>query len=512
MREDKYSVEEIADRICTYGEDYRNNLLNGRNITVSARGDLKYFVIRGIKSMKIKVQKGDLLGTLCTEYKWNYDFSHTIKPMGIKEEIEIPASGVLMFEFLTNTEYNGYNNKAYQDEDKDYLFELDEKEFFPKGTVAIGRIYLPEHDFYMDNKAEIDELVKIKLSTKEMELQKRIETQENADKLLKKQNTSLENIDTLLTELDKYILDNKLPVIETFQAINDDLKTLYEQKENSSNIKFIKDYESHFENAYIESKKNPNLTDIIEQRMLGILRTFFEISGETEDNISIKLDDIKKAGDDKKFSIDFEKHVEELDESVVRILSSYANNKNIDYEELKRIERISIFFTDPKSRMNQVKKLEGSKDCIESVWREYSKSENKSSSVEESLKRVLSNLYEAFGNTAENVGLVFEKYEAAETIKKITSQILELENAVGTNLQIKVDALQNIADSIKDLAKQKDSIQDKSEVESNKLHFAAIYKDCKKRKDFSSSMKLRMQEILDGFDELLGKKKGRFWK
>lgn len=64
------------------------------------------------------------------------------------------------------------------------------------------------------------------------------------------------------------------------------------------------------------------------------------------------------------------------------------------------------------------------------------------------------------------------------------------------------------------LAKQKDMIQDKSEVENGKIHFDAIFRDCKKRKDFSNSSKLRMQEIANRFDEILEtkEKKGFFSK
>ena len=65
-------------------------------------------------------------------------------------------------------------------------------------------------------------------------------------------------------------------------------------------------------------------------------------------------------------------------------------------------------------------------------------------------------------------------------------------------------------DSITQLAKQKDIIHDKTEIENMKVHFDAIFKDCKKRKDFSNSASLRLQEIEKSFDDILGKKKG-FW-
>ena len=58
------------------------------------------------------------------------------------------------------------------------------------------------------------------------------------------------------------------------------MKILYAQKDNLNDVKSIKDNKSHFENAYKEAKKNPELTDIIEQRMLDILKTFYEVLGE----------------------------------------------------------------------------------------------------------------------------------------------------------------------------------------------------------------------------------------
>ena len=184
--------------------------------------------------------------------------------------------------------------------------------------------------------------------------------------------------DDLLKDLDKYILDNKLPVIETLQEINNDLKVLYAQKDNLNDIKSIKDYKSHFENAYKEEKKNPELTDIIEQRMLNILRTFYEILGESEDIITTKI---------------------------------------------------------------------------------------------------------------------------------LSSKIRELEVIVENNEPVKIEVLQALEDLTKELVKQKDSIQNKTQIENIRNHFEAIFKDCKKKKDFSNSASLRMQEIEKGFNEIIGKKK-----
>ena len=100
--------------------------------------------------------------------------------------------------------------------------------------------------------------------------------------------------------------------------------------------------------------------------------------------------------------------------------------------------------------------------------------------------------------------------EQNEAIKSLSEKIRELEVIVENNEPVKIELLQTMEDSITQLAKQKDIIHDKTEIENMKVHFDAIFKDCKKRKDFSNSASLRMQEIEKSFDDILEKKKG-FW-
>ena len=511
-------------------------------------------------------------------------------------------------------------------------------------NLFIGKIFFPEYDFFRDNELKIDNAVKKLKESKQLALEieeqaKRDEEQRKKDKLLKDQKDSIDDIDDLLKDLDKYILDKKLPVIETLQEINNDLKVLYAQKDNLNDIKSIKDYKSHFENAYKEAKKNPELTDIIEQRMLDILKTFLEILGESKDSINTKISEIKSAGNDKKFVVEFNEKLNTLNESITKLQSSFTNENKLDFTQLEIIEKISVDFEKQKKRINQKKLLERSKDSIESIFIEYNKFETNDGSAENLLKRVLKNFYLIFEKSEQQINEIFAKIEEQEaerkfeiefsellekisdsitqiqnsieaknsidfthlqiienslstlkskkdkiknlkaiednkskvesiynecrnqdslsqnfeksmleilnkfydllnfsaeqkqqilearqkadeerkfankvseqneTIKSLSSKIRELEVIVENNEPVKIELLQTLEGLIKELVKQKDIIQDKSEIENLKVHFDAIFKDCKKRKDFSNSASLRMQEIEKGFNEIIGKKK-----
>ena len=517
-------------------------------------------------------------------------------------------------------------------------------DFRDSHNLFIGKIFFPEYDFFRDNELKIDNAVKKLKESKQLALEieeqaKRDEEQRKKDKLLKDQKDSIDDIDDLLKDLDKYILDKKLPVIETLQEINNDLKVLYAQKDNLNDIKSIKDYKSHFENAYKEAKKNPELTDIIEQRMLDILKTFLEILGESKDSINTKISEIKSAGNDKKFVVEFNEKLNTLNESITKLQSSFTNENKLDFTQLEIIEKISVDFEKQKKRINQKKLLERSKDSIESIFIEYNKFETNDGSAENLLKRVLKNFYLIFEKSEQQINEIFAKIEEQEaerkfeiefsellekisdsitqiqnsieaknsidfthlqiienslstlkskkdkiknlkaiednkskvesiynecrnqdslsqnfeksmleilnkfydllnfsaeqkqqilearqkadeerkfankvseqneTIKSLSSKIRELEVIVENNEPVKIELLQTLEGLIKELVKQKDIIQDKSEIENLKVHFDAIFKDCKKRKDFSNSASLRMQEIEKGFNEIIGKKK-----
>ena len=633
---ENYSIQEIAEKIFNARHDdvnlfdtYENDLKNGVELEVKMHGKFRYCVIENASKSKFNVEKGTILGVLSSDYDGAYG---GYWPLGEKENIIATVSGKFKYEFSV-FDSKGRNGN-------DFVSDLSK---FNEHCVVIGKIFLPEFDFYQNNKIKIDELVKNKENEIEIEEQsKRNEEQREKDKLLKDQKDSIDDIDDLLKDLDKYILDNKLPVIETLQEINNDLKVLYEQKDNLNDIKSIKDFKSHFENAYKEAKKNPELTDIIEQRMLDILRTFYEILGESKDSINTKISEIKTAGNDKKFAVEFDEKLNTLNESITKLQLSFTNEKKLDFVQLETIEKISVDFEKQKKRINQKKLLERSKDSIESIFVEYIKLETKDGSAEKLLKRILKNFYLIFEKSEQQINESFEKIkekeserkfeieftellnkigdsitqilnsietkssidfthfqiienslstlkskkkeiknlkmiednkskfesifddcrkqnllsqnseksmleilnkfydildfsdeqkkkiqearqkadeirefenkvsEQNEAIKSISEKIRELEVIVENNEPVKIELLQTMEDSITQLAKRKDIIHDKAEIENLKVHFDAIFKDCKKKKNFSNSASLRMQEIEKSFDDILEKKKG-FW-
>lgn len=381
--------------------------------------------------------------------------------------------------------------------------------------VEFGRLYLPEFPFYKTHKAEIE-----------------AEIQRIKDKLQKEQRDILEDIDELLKELDKYVLAKQTIAIETLQEINSDLKILHNQKDNLEDIKSIQNYVSHFETTYMEAIKNQNLTDIIENRMLTVLQTFYEIlepdfdfSENMSESSDFRLKAIKSAGNKIKFEIEFNEKLSTLDEAVTKLQEKFANEKKLDFELLKAIENLSVYFHAQKDKATQKKTLEQSKDILESIWKEYAGQDDKSSSSESNLKRILKNFYLFFGKSEQEIYDFFKKHdeemdfsrkitEQTATTKQLTSSMRELESIVESHEQMKIEILQNLEDLLNELAKQKDIIQDKSELEKCKNHFDAVFKDFKRRKEASSSSKLRMQEIANRFDEILEtkEKKGFFSK
>lgn len=630
---ENYSVQEIAEKIFNDRHDddslfgtYEDDLKNGIEVEVKMHGKFRYCVIKDASKSKFNVEKGTILGVLSSDYDGAYG---GYWPKGEKENIIATVSGKFKYEFSV------FDRKG--DNGGDFVSDLSR---FSEHSVIIGKIFLPEFEFYQNNKKVIDEIVKNK--EKEFEIKehaKEAELKRNAEKFLKDQMDSIDDIDDLLKDLDKYILDNKLPVIEILQEINNDLKVLYAQKDNLNDIKSIKDFKSHFENAYKEAKKNPELTDIIEQRMLDILRTFYEILGESKDSINTKISEIKTAGNDKKFAVEFDEKLNTLNESITKLQSTFTNEKKLDFVQLETIEKISVDFEKQKKRINQKKLLERSKDSIESIFVEYIKLETKDGSAEKLLKRILKNFYLIFEKSEQQINEGFEKIkekeserkfeieftellnkigdsitqilnsietkssidfthfqiienslstlkskkkeiknlkmiednkskfesifddcrkqnllsqnseksmleilnkfydildfsdeqkkkiqearqkadeirefenkvsEQNEAIKSISEKIRELEVIVENNEPVKIELFQTMEDSITQLAKRKDIIHDKAEIENLKVHFDAIFKDCKRKKNFSNSASLRMQEIEKGFNEIIGKKK-----
>ena len=127
--------------------------------------------------------------------------------------------------------------------------------------------------------------------------------------------------------------------------------------------------------------------------MLDILKTFYEVLGESKDSINIKISEIKSAGNDKKFAVEFNEKLNALNESITKLQSSFTNEKKLDFAQLETIEKISVDFEKQKKRINQKKLLERSKDSIESIFVEYIKLETKDGSAEKLLKRILEYLF-----------------------------------------------------------------------------------------------------------------------
>lgn len=617
-----YTVEAIVNKILNDSTgNYEDNLKNGIKHEATA-GEYRYVVVTNAKNRN--VVQGEVIGELSNDYV-GYDM---FSCLGNSKKIIATNSGYIKFE-LENFDKKGKDGKS---------LVLNLSRFSSGSHIIVSKIFLPEYEFFCTHKSQIENLIKQQRDAKEIENeQKRDDEKRKANNLLNSQNDSLEDMEELLEELDKYILEGKLPVIKLLQEINEDLKILYKQKDNLKDKKSIMDCKFHFENAYKEVKKNPNLTDILEQRMLGILRTFFELLGESKESIDKKISAIK-------FSEEYKALIKLVDSPIIKLQSNFANEKKIDFEQLKIIETVSITFAENKNQIQNKKDLERIKNIIENLWHEYDEQNGKSLVVEENLKKVIKNFYEALGKNELEIDAVFSKQQEAdekrefelafmENTQKINDSIIQIQNLLETKMPIDffqfktiddamsallkeknrikdmdiilssqtkleslydemrkldnctensskamlaildkfyellgvseakkqeilearkktdnerelarqiaklndniqnltskireleilvdkkewfpIEDMQVLEDYIKDIAKHKDIIQDKSEIESNKIHFDAIYKDCKKRKDFSSSMKLRMKEIFDGFDDIIGKKKGWFRK
>ncbi|WP_191014330.1 hypothetical protein [Treponema zioleckii] len=468
--EETFTVQEIAQKIIDAPKKYLNELECGIPQIAPKKTYYRKLHFRRTVNKKTTVFKGQKLGDYyyyeyCEHYLDNIESSH--------DGFFIPD--------LTK----------FTDSTRDL-------------PVEFGRIYLPEFPFYKKHKQEIE-----------------AEVQRIKDKIQKEQQDCIEDLDDLLKELDKYVLANQTIAIETLQEIHNDLKILYNKK---SDFFYYEDtievLASHFENTYKEAKKNPNLTDIIENRMLSILKTAYLILdyyyldfGDEPDrkNADERLAKIKAEGDKIRFEVICNENARSLDEAVAKVQEKFSKEKQLDFEQLKTIEDLANYFSSQKDRITQKKSLEPNKVIFESIWKEYSKLDDKSLSAEESLKRILKAFYNFFEKSEEEINDIFTLQENEENTKSLTSKIHELEILVENREQIKIEILQNIEDLLNELAKQKDMIQDKSELENGSVHFDAIFKDCKKRKDFSNSSKLRMQEITNKFSEILPQKQKGFF-
>lgn len=633
-----FSVQEIAQKIID-DKGYYDKLVNGvPQVAIRERGDdIGGFHL--IINENTKVFKGVKLGAFYNYNHYSLESDYRQGKNRDLKSIEATCDGIFVPDI----------DKLKSDSDGNYYLERFNL------PVEFGKIYLPEFEFFKRNQQEIEQEVNnIPLRKKQQEEErKRLEVEREKleeeerqrvekikiEDLLNEQTKNVERLDELLKDLDKYIQMGQEISIETLQNIKDKLKFLYSQKDNLKDKKTINDLKSHFETSYKVAKTNPKFTEIIEDRMIVILKTFYEILGESKDSINTKISEIKTAGNDKKFAVEFDEKLTILNESITKLQTTFTNEKKLDFVQLETIEKISVDFEKQKKRINQKKLLERSKDSIESIYIEYIKLETKDGSAEKLLTRILKNFYLIFEKSEQQINESFEKIkekeserkfeieftellnkigdsitqiqnsieaknsidftrlqiienslstlkskkkeiknlkmvednkskfesifddcrkqnllsqnseklmleilnkfydildfsdeqkkkiqevrqkadeirefenkvsEQNEAIKSISEKIRELEVIVENNEPVKIELLQTMEDSITQLAKQKDIIHDKTEIENMKVHFDAIFKDCKKRKDFLNSASLRMQEIEKGFNEIIGKKK-----
>lgn len=509
--DDKLLVEEMANKILN-DLNYEDSLKNGIKQIITVNGEYNCFVVEDATAVKNDVMQGELLGKLSEEYGGYTTFF----TKGKEKNVVATKSGHFTYAVENFKKAKG---------GKSYVLELSR---FSKGSdIIIGRIFLDEYEFYCKYRDKIECLVRKERNVMEIEAQQiEDDKKRTADKLLKTQESTLEDIEELLEYLDDLLVKGKLPEYATLRELRDDLKILDGQKDNLIDIKSIKDYNYHFENAYYKSKRNLNLDSQIEGEMLGILRRFLELLEESEEDVNIKLDKIKATGSDNRFEIEFVQQVKLLDDVVTKVQSKFIKEKEIDVKQLGEVENFANLFSAQKDRIKQKEFLKRSKDTVETIWKEYSLQDDKVSSLEKSLKRVLKSFYVIFGKSEQEISEIFAKQQKEESerefakkiaeqtgiIKKLTLKIRELEIAVANREKEKIEIMHNIEDLLKELVNQKDIIKDKTEIESGKAIFDAIIKDCKKYKILSASEKLRVQEISNGFVEICGTTKKGFFR
>lgn len=475
---EEYTVEKIAQKIVDKPE-YEKELQNGFDQVANKTRDIWTLDVRRRDGI---VNKGDKIA-----YKENFD---------TKKEIPILATHTGIYECVLS--------KA----------QLYKTIWLDKGSVTFGKIYLPEYDFYKNYQLQIERKVEgIKKSQQQAieieEQSKKEEEQRKAEKLQKDQNFAIEDLDDLLKDLDKYILGKQEVAIDTLQEINSDLKVLYAQKENLKDLKSIEEYKSHFETAYKEAKKNPNLTDIIEQRMLDILITFFELIGEND--IKNKIANIKAIGDEKKIAAESNEKKQNLDDAIVLLQTAYKKDKTLDFEQLKIIENIAIFFITNKSKIQITKDFEKIKSILDEIFKQELSHENNYSG-KETLKRILMDFCEVLDKNAQYINDLIENQKKAESNKKFEKEfseimskleesIVKLQNTVENKTSIDFASLQIIETSLQTLINKKDKITNKENLFICKEKFDNLFDGFRQQENCSENALKTMESILDKFYE-----------
>lgn len=475
---EEYTVEKIAQKIVDKPE-YEKELQNGFDQVANKTRDIWTLDVRRRDGI---VNKGDKIA-----YKENFD---------TKKEIPILATHTGIYECVLS--------KA----------QLYKTIWLDEGSVTFGKIYLPEYDFYKNYQLQIERKVeRIKKSQQQAieieEQSKKEEEQRKAEKLQKDQNFAIEDLDDLLKDLDKYILGKQEVAIETLQEINSDLKVLYAQKENLKDLKSIEEYKSHFETAYKEAKKNPNLTDIIEQRMLDILITFFELIGEND--IKNKIESIKAIGDEKKIAAESNEKKQNLDDAIVLLQTAYKKDKTLDFEQLKIIENIAIFFITNKSKIQITKDFEKIKSILDEIFKQELSHENNYSG-KETLKRILMDFCEVLDKNAQYINDLIENQKKAESNKKFEKEfseimskleesIVKLQNSIENKTSIDFASLQIIETSLQTLINKKDRIKNKENLSIYKRKFDNLFDSFRQQENCSENALKTMESILDKFYE-----------
>jgi hypothetical protein len=277
---DDYLIKEIAEHIFNNTE-YEYNLKNGvpQKVTVwDERFDDKFYC----SDTEIFVHKGQKLGWLYLEGAnrncRNILATHDGKFYKNKS----------LFRSYPDDEFHGFN---YQ----------------PDNTLVFGTIYFPEYDFYKENQRDIDTLVKqMREAEKErqaIEEQRRKDEEERIlAKQISEQSASIDTIENTLVMLDMAIQKKEVINVTTLQGIESALLVLVNQKNVIKNLKQVELLKAHFENAHKEYKKYPELSNIVEQRMLKILDMFYDILGKSEEQRKSIFAEMIKADQEKKIS------------------------------------------------------------------------------------------------------------------------------------------------------------------------------------------------------------------
>lgn len=487
--EGNYSIREIAQKIIDDPE-YVDQVEKIIPVFVDSKKGRHF---RLLVRDKAKIYKGVELG----EYGdcavgYGYPWTWTKK-----EDVSAPCDGLFVPNFMANfRERNTRNGKIL-------VLVIPSRE-----TIEIGKIYHNDYPFYIKNKGKIQREILIIQKEKE-EAHKIAKEEEEEERLrkVKKLQDDIEKVSKPLMDLEKYTLKHELPMTTTIDVLDQELSYVYNQKDSIADLKPIADYKTRFESIYIEAKKNQNLDNITEGRMLNTLRTFFEILGESKAEIEKLLCEIQNSSEDEKFSVLFKEHVASMNNATENLKTTFESKKKLDAAQLATIETISIYFAENNEKISHKKILEASKELLEYIWKEYSKIESKSSTEKKTLKRILKNIYETFGMSINQINEIFSKQanneserkfevELNQIKEKINDALIKIQNSVSNAGEVDFSQLQIIEESLSPLVEQKDRIKNKRYFEGCRTKIEAIYDEYNKKGKVSETVIKSMDYIL----------------